>query len=704
MSDFVNQPLDEMMNARSVTGIIKTLENQKLDDSAQVENLAQIVTDLGDQVAGRFISPTTEDAVPTSVGFTGSFMSGQGEVFGSDTVQVGGVAAGTLQWGGTNNGKLIAGGGNVQIDANGIELTSGADVTVNQWMGLGLPSDGTSNVVYAIAYDSATNCAFVGGYFTKIGGIQANRIAKYNFSTKEWSSIGGSLNNEVQALVVDGDNLFVGGPFTSPYSYIAKYSISGDTWSSIGGSLNNAVRTLVVDGDNLFVGGSFTSPYTRIAKYSISGDTWSSIGGSFDSTVKALVVDGDNLFVGGSFTSPYSYIAKYSISGDTWSSIGGDLGSEVNALAVAEGNLFVGGSLTSPYTYILAKYSIVGDTWSFIEEGWDNRITSFVIDGDDLFIGGWFTSPYSYIARYSISSGVLSSIGGSLNNVVRTLAAKNSSLLVGGDFDYISGTSSRAIGIYIKALDEALNMLNLFSVQIRSDGTILGLAQTWNPMAIQASPNAYDDEFADASGGIPAGWTEFDPNSVLTVAENTNGLLFTQTTRTGQNNVGIYKALPGGDFSIITRMGLPGIEASGWYGGIALWEDATNTTKKLLTTYVNSSGIRVLSAGAYEWTNSTTASVSKVSLTQVNASSGTGLFMRLRRNGTNYYLDYSMDGYVWRSVNAADTAFTLSFTPTHMGLHTNNAATGTTKYAIADFFRRVGSDVTLIGRLDGRRV
>lgn len=94
--------------------------------STNITTLSQITENLGDVRAGRFISANSSSTAPepTDAGFTGSFLSGQGETFGATTYNVGGVTAGVLQAGFNNSGEFIAGAGNVKLNASGIILSA----------------------------------------------------------------------------------------------------------------------------------------------------------------------------------------------------------------------------------------------------------------------------------------------------------------------------------------------------------------------------------------------------------------------------------------------------------------------------------------------------------------------------------------------------------------------------------------------------
>jgi hypothetical protein len=189
---------------------------------------------------------------------------------------------------------------------------------------------------------------YVGGSFTVVGGLSANRIAKWDGSA--WSTLGVGMNDHVHALAAIGTDLYAGGCFTTaggvPAARVAKWD--GNIWSALGAGVNDVVHSLATIGADLYAAGNFTSagglPANRVAKWSGSG--WSVLGSGMDSTVSALAVIGTDLYAGGEFTiadgAPATRLALWD--GTTWSPMGSGTDGQVKALAVDPmGRLFVGG-------------------------------------------------------------------------------------------------------------------------------------------------------------------------------------------------------------------------------------------------------------------------------------------------------------------------------------------------------------------------
>lgn len=201
-----------------------------------------------------------------------------------------------------------------------------------QWSSLGIPgTQGVSDHVYTIAQTSPTEVV-IGGRFSSVAGISANRIVKRTTSTASpWVPLGSGMNASVLSIVpVNGGELIAGGGFTTaggtPANYIAQWN--GQSWRPLGSGLNNPVGAMVAlpNGD-VVVTGSFTTaggtPARGVAKW--DGETWSALGDQIDGEVFDLAVvprsDGVNwdLYAGGRFNFG-SAIARWN--GTQWTPVG----------------------------------------------------------------------------------------------------------------------------------------------------------------------------------------------------------------------------------------------------------------------------------------------------------------------------------------------------------------------------------------------
>jgi hypothetical protein len=288
-------------------------------------------------------------------------------------------------FGGSVNALAVSGnevyvGGNFTL-AGGVSANSVArfNTQTNTWSSLGTgSSNGVFGEVNALAV--VGNEVFVGGGFTQAGGVSANRVARFNTQTNTWSSLGtGSSNGvsagSVAALAVVGNEVFVGGLFISAggvsANSVARFNTQTNTWSSLGtgssNGVNGAVAALAVVGNEVYVGGGFTSAggvsANNVARFNTQTNTWSSLGTGSQNGVngfaRALAVVGNEVVVGGLFTSAggvsANNVARFNTQTNTWSSLGtgssngvsGGIGVAVAALAVVGSEVVVGGNFTS---------------------------------------------------------------------------------------------------------------------------------------------------------------------------------------------------------------------------------------------------------------------------------------------------------------------------------------------------------------------
>jgi hypothetical protein len=328
----------------------------------------------------------------------------------------------------------------------------------------------------------------VGGQFTNFGGDpRMDYLVRWDGSA--WNPVGnltqtnGSLDAWVNALAVDGTDLYVGGYFTSASNegvsvsgatQIAKWD--GSTWSALGGGLNTAVWTLAVDAShNVYAGGSFTDAASipeadYVAKW--NGSAWSALAGNgsgdgaLNGSVYALATNGANVYVGGGFTTALDtsntaipnapYFAKWS--GSAWSAMDGilsPLDAEVYALEVSGSDLYVGGAFLNlngmDAADRIAKWD--GTNWSGLGDNGSgggsigNYISAIAVKGNHVYVGGIFTNIINsgttlhtadFVAKWDGSNwSALGSDGsgnGSLNSSVYALKTVNNDLWVGGIF------------------------------------------------------------------------------------------------------------------------------------------------------------------------------------------------------------------------------------------------------------------------------
>ncbi|MBL8061663.1 MAG: S-layer homology domain-containing protein [Anaerolineales bacterium] len=255
-------------------------------------------------------------------------------------------------------------------------------------------------------------------------------------------SVFGASSLRVNAILVDGTDVYVGGDFTNVSNqgvnilaadYIVKWD--GTNWSALGsngvgeGSINSTVETLAMDGNgNLYVGGQFFNVNNNgvslpeadyIAKW--DGTNWHALGsngssnGALNNLVYSIATSGNDIYVGGGFTNVNNngvslpaadYAAKWD--GTNWSALGsngasdGSLNSNVYSLDADGSNVYVGGNFQNvnnngvslPEADYIAQWD--GTNWHALgNNGAGNGSLNSLVDvlkvsGTNVYVGGNF--------------------------------------------------------------------------------------------------------------------------------------------------------------------------------------------------------------------------------------------------------------------------------------------------------------------------
>jgi hypothetical protein len=386
--------------------------------------------------------------------------------------QAGGISAGRIvKWNGSEWSTFGSGansrvnaiallGGDVYMggwfpQAGGVDVNRIAKWHEDGWSALGGidPGNGTNAFIRAMVVSG--NDLYVGGWFTMAGGVPIRNIAKWDGTT--WSSLGGGVNWSVYALALKGSDLYAGGFFTQAggagANYIAKWN--GSSWSPLGEGMNAIVYTIAVFGNDVYAGGAFTQAggvaVNYIAKW--DGFGWSALQGGvtgFGGTwwsVEAMAVYGGELIVGGQFVFagglPSQNIARWN--GFNWLAMGNGISGVVNAMASSGSDLYVGGWFTQiggvTYNHI-ARWN--GSSWFALGNGTDDAVDVITVSGSTVYVGGDFSqaggSEASYIAKWNGSSW--SALGSGTDDAVSAIAVIGSNVYMGGDFLRAGGSSS----------------------------------------------------------------------------------------------------------------------------------------------------------------------------------------------------------------------------------------------------------------------
>ena len=358
-------------------------------------------------------------------------------------------------------------------------------------------SSGVDDEIFAMASDGKH--LYVGGIFSKVGSKSVNSLAAWD--GEEWSFVGpgpdilNGVNGFVYALAVDGETLFVGGQFDTagaqPIRNVALYDILTKSWRNIGGISSTSgiafVSSIVVDGDNVYVGGAFDRAggvsVKNVAVYSRSAGSWRALGSGVEGSINAIALGYDGLYVGGDFSSAGG-VATTSIArwdGSQWHGLAGGVNGFVNAIAVMDSTVFVAGGFdragdtvvsniarwrpdTATWTRLTAISWLAGDDPIRLEgNGVDNVVRSLTVSGKELYVGGTFITAFPgdftetnltvrYVARWREFEGDplyntswWGRLGKGMNGFVNALTFHKDGLYAAGVFNRAGGQLAEGI-------------------------------------------------------------------------------------------------------------------------------------------------------------------------------------------------------------------------------------------------------------------
>lgn len=206
-----------------------------------------------------------------------------------------------------------------------------ADYNINSSIFLPLQKTleyGINGTIYTIVQGSQSNGdIYIGGEFSKVGGISANNIVKYNTNTGQWDNLSTGVDGAVYAICCNGNDIYVGGKFTNSNTTVElnRIGLYNGTWNSIrasdssqgehtvgSGSTNDCVYSLLIQTENtgntlLYIGGSFTAFFGEMVNNILIYDTttkyfmklcYNNLYGLPSSIVYALCFYNSSIYIG----------------------------------------------------------------------------------------------------------------------------------------------------------------------------------------------------------------------------------------------------------------------------------------------------------------------------------------------------------------------------------------------------------------------
>ncbi len=357
------------------------------------------------------------------------------------------------------NGRLYFGGDfNTAGDQTALHVAS-YNLNPGAWSALynGPYGQGVDGEVLSIVVKGTD--VYIGGWFRRVGGIEANHIARWDSQTDTWHALGEGTNWGVYALALMGDNLYVGGRFGEAggvdVSYLARYDTLLGTWHSVGPGTDPGpddwVEALAVEGSKLYVGGYFTNirdvgASDHIAVWDAVAQDWTLVAGSdLDYTVLAILPDGENVYVGGMFYqnagSTYEHVARWHTPTNTWHAMDFGLDGNVHSLVPYGADVLAGGVFPGR----VQLWDPGSQTWSILPGGWLGggsyggiAYDMAVSASGEIFVVGDFTQAGDIqawgIAQYSAACQRWMPVEGGFNARGQSIALMGEQLFAGGSF------------------------------------------------------------------------------------------------------------------------------------------------------------------------------------------------------------------------------------------------------------------------------
>jgi hypothetical protein len=368
----------------------------------------------------------------------------------------------------TVKGGIVYAGGVFEITSNENAIALAKwDGTHWTSLSLGVTNELLSSLAAVNAMAWNGDDLYVGGSFTKAGGVNAGSIARWDGTN--WFPLGVTgLTGGINAIAVISNEVYVAGSFTTiagvAANSIAKWN--GASWSALGTGITQSggiqagqVFALAVDGNDLYVGGFFTAagglPNYGFAKW--NGTTWSQPGGVGSSgTVRAISIQGTNLYISGTFTSvgaltPTGGVIATNIGkwdGTNWSGVGGGQNGTGYALASDAKTLYSGGTFSIAGGVLvnsIGKWD--GTNWKALGRGFDVSLAAIATQGTNVYVAGSFSRAggiaINRIARWDGADW--QPLGGGVSGGVSALAATESFLYAGGSFVTAGGVTVNRI-------------------------------------------------------------------------------------------------------------------------------------------------------------------------------------------------------------------------------------------------------------------
>ncbi|HET6567811.1 MAG TPA: T9SS type A sorting domain-containing protein [Rhodothermales bacterium] len=320
--------------------------------------------------------------------------------------------------------------------------------------------------VQSLAYTQGK--LYAAGRYGPAGSIHVHGIAQWD--GVQWAPVGeppvdpnDPFDTGPTVLAAAGDDLYAAGNFTEiggvAANRVARWD--GTAWHAMGDGPQGGIYTLYADGSDVYAGGRFVDAnglvQDMIRRW--DGTAWQPIGSYYTTTstrVEAIAKIGDRLYIGGILYKPDGTGSAVNVAmwdGTSWAAVGDGVGGdfdEVTALAVVNGELYAA-LRVPPSGGTGSVFRWNGSNWVEIGAFDRDRVNVLFANGNDLYVGGNFTSvndtPAYRIAKWDgtswsgLGTGIGIGAGANAENVLALLGTPDG-LYAAGSFTEAGGKPS----------------------------------------------------------------------------------------------------------------------------------------------------------------------------------------------------------------------------------------------------------------------
>jgi len=355
---------------------------------------------------------------------------------GSVSISGAGVRAVAVQSG---DAKVVI-GGQFSITGGSVTLQNLARLNPDGTLDTGFQPPAPDGAVLAVALQSdpadpsGPPLVVIGGDFSRVGGTLRNGLARLNGSDGSLDSFNPATSAtpvRVNALALppDGTSVLVGGSFGEiaagrPSPNLARISLAlpdpgAAAWSYSAG-LDGAVNAILLQGGRVVVGGAFGAPTPNLTRFNADGTPDGSFGTlAPGGAVLALALQADGkLLVAGAFsggTLGRNFLARLAKDGTLDTGFSPNPDASVRSILVRpDGKIVVAGDFTAlgaSAALRLGRLSIAGTAESAQFPALDAAVRALALQADGkVLAGGDFslagTTPRTRLARFYPGGGL----------------------------------------------------------------------------------------------------------------------------------------------------------------------------------------------------------------------------------------------------------------------------------------------------------